>query len=218
MDREDRKKALANLIDQYNAYKRKGKLDFTSEETIRTWLNVFLEIFGWDAKDTNQILQEKILTREEKDKLKDIGSYHSKPDYTFKRGRTKKLAFLDAKDIAITIKTDKASAYQIKSYGWSISAPCSFISNFEEFAIYDCTYVPSRDQEPDFGRSYFTMDEYVANFDILEKHLLKENLSTEDISFGFGGRAELLRKPGLGIEIDIEKLNKLTIESMVIFP
>jgi len=51
-----------------------------------------------------------------------------------------------------------------------------------------------------------------------DRYLLKENLSTEDISFGFGGRAELLRKPGLGIEIDIEKLNKLTIESMVIFP
>jgi hypothetical protein len=175
MSSELRKQKLNNLVDEYLKFKSEGKLDLTSEETIRAWLNEFLQIFGWDVKDTSQILQEKILSKEEKNKLKEINSSHTTPDYTFKFGN-EKLTFLDAKDISVSLERDSDAAFQIKSYGYSISAPCAFISNFEEFAVYDCTYTPSKEQGADFGRLYFRVEEYKDNYEILERHLLKDNI------------------------------------------
>lgn len=175
MSSEQRKQKLAELIAEYNKFKEQGKLDLTSEETIRTWLNEFLDIFDWDVRDTSQILQEKVLSKVEKEKLKEIGSQNTRPDYTFKVAR-QKLTFLDAKDISVNIYEDKEAAFQIKSYGWSILAPCAFISNFEELAIYDCTYTPERGQNANLGRLYFTIDDYIDKFEILEAHFLKENI------------------------------------------
>lgn len=175
MSSVQRKNRLAELIAEYNKFKEEGKLDLTSEETIRTWLNNLLDIFDWDVRDTSQILQEKVLSKIEKEKLKGIGSQNTRPDYTFRIAK-QKLTFLDAKDITVKIREDAEAAFQIKSYGWSILAPCAFISNFEEFAIYDCTYTPEKGQDPNLGRLYFTLDEYVTKFDVLEAHLLKENI------------------------------------------
>jgi len=134
-----------------------------------------LDIFDWDVRDTSQILQEKVLSKAEKEKLKEIGSQNTRPDYTFRVAR-QKLTFLDAKDISVKIVDDAEAAFQIKSYGWSILAPCAFISNFEEFAIYDCTYTPEQGQDPRLGRLYLTINDYVANFEVLETHLLKDNI------------------------------------------
>lgn len=136
MSSEQRKQKLTELISEYNKFKKQGKLDLTSEETIRTWLNHLLAIFNWDVRDTSQILQEKVLSKAEKEKVKEIGSQNTRPDYTFRIAK-QKLTFLDAKDISVKILADPEAAFQIKSYGWSILAPCAFISNFEEFAIYD---------------------------------------------------------------------------------
>lgn len=175
MTSEQRKIELAKLLAEYSKFKAIGKLDLTSEETIRTWLNDLLYIFGWDVRDTSQILQEKVLSKVEKERLKEIKSQNTRPDYTFRVAK-QKLTFLDAKDITVQISTDAEAAFQIKSYGWSILAPCAFISNFEELAIYDCTYAPAQNQPASLGRIYLTIDEYIDNFEILETHLLKENI------------------------------------------
>jgi DNA replication protein DnaC len=175
MSSAERKQKLTELIAEYNKFKKQGKLDLTSEETIRTWLNELLAIFDWDVRDTSQILQEKVLSKAEKEKLKIIRSQNTRPDYTFRVAK-QKLTFLDAKDISVRILTDLEAAFQIKSYGWSILAPCAFISNFEELAIHDCTYTPEQGQDPALGRLYLSINDYIINYDILETHLLKENI------------------------------------------
>lgn len=175
MTPEERKSRLAELVAKYLQFKELGRLNLSSEETIRMWLNDLLEIFGWDVRDTSQILQEKVLSPAERERLRGIGSQNIRPDYTFKIAK-QKLTFLDAKDITVDIKNNPEVAFQIKSYGWSILAPCAFVSNFQEFAIYDCTYVPSHGQNSDLGRIYLTVEEYVDHFELLETHLLKENI------------------------------------------
>jgi len=170
-----RKNKLQILVQKYNTYKAEGRLESSSEETMRTWINELLAIFNWDVLDSSQILQEKILSKEEKAKVYAINSTSTRPDYTFKIGKDK-LTFLDAKALNVNLKKDKKSAFQIKSYGWSISAPCAFITNFEEFVIYDCSYAPTEKQSVDGSRIYLRLDEYVDNFDILEKHLLRNNM------------------------------------------
>ena len=177
----DRKAALRNLINKYALFEEQGRLDVSSEETIRSWINEFLLIFGWDVMDTSQILQEKVLSKEEKQKLATIGSTSTRPDYTLKVGG-QKLTFLDAKSVYVSIESDAKAAFQIKSYGWSIMAPCSFLTNFEEFAIYNCTYVPEKNQRVDFGRIYLKIEDYIDNFELLERHLLRENILNGSLS------------------------------------
>jgi len=171
----DRKVILQELIDKYQSFKQQGRLDLSSEETMRAWINEFLAIFEWDVQDTSQILQEKVLSKEEKARLVEIGSTYSRPDYTFRRGK-EKLTFLDAKGPYIKLESDADAAFQIKSYGWSIEAPCAYITNFEEFVIYDCTYLPKQEQSANFGRTYLKIEDYIENFDALESHLLKTNV------------------------------------------
>ncbi len=170
-----RKEQLTELVRRYQAFKEEGRLDLSSEETIRMWINELLSIFNWGVMDTSQILQEKVLSREEKERLEEIDSTSTRPDYTFKIGNQKR-TFLDAKAVSVNIETSTSSAFQIKSYGWSTLASCTFLTNFEEFAIYDCTYIPNQDQPANLGRTYLKIDDYVENFDVLETHLLKSNI------------------------------------------
>ena len=101
----NRKEKLQQLIEKYQLFKQQGRLDLSSEETIRTWINELLAIFDWDVMDTSQILQEKVLSKEEKERLAEIGSTSTRPDYTFKRGK-EKLTFLDAKGTYVNLETE----------------------------------------------------------------------------------------------------------------
>ena len=57
----------------------------------------------------------------------------------------------------------------------NISTLCFYIE-FEQFAIYDCRYVPKEDQATDFGRIFLSVEDYMANFDLLDDHLYKPNI------------------------------------------
>lgn len=80
--KETVKSNLSDLIQKYNNTIRDSNHKDISEETIRTWLNELLSIFGWDVQNTSQVLQERILGKQQIDKLNQISSTHKKPDYT----------------------------------------------------------------------------------------------------------------------------------------
>lgn len=44
-----------------------------------------------------------------------------------------------------------------------------------------------------------------------DRHVLAENLTTPDITFGFGGRAWPIPGPGLGVKVDPGRLDRLTV-------
>ena len=44
-----------------------------------------------------------------------------------------------------------------------------------------------------------------------DRHILSDNLIREDITFGYGGRARPLSGPGLGVPIDEEALERMTV-------
>ncbi len=44
-----------------------------------------------------------------------------------------------------------------------------------------------------------------------DRHILGENLTREDLTFGYGGRARPIDKPGLGVEVDTGALEGLTV-------
>ena len=177
LTKDEMKAKLAKLVHDYNTTIRLSKYnssltgkDLISEETIRGWLNDMLAIFGWDVKDTTYVLQEYVLRGAERERLKDIHSKHRRPDYILKNGSNIKV-FLDAKSLDVDISKDSSAAFQIRSYGWSAQVPCSYVSNFEQFVIFDTRFLPLPDQPANYGATVLTVDEYIDNFDILYEHL-----------------------------------------------
>ncbi len=146
----ERYEKLKQLIEQYHQNKKTSKRSDISEEAIRVWLNEMLFIFGWDVRSTTQIIQEKRIKDTQKNKLEEISSTHIKPDYTLVNGNIVK-SYLDAKNISVDLFTNREAAFQIRSYGWSAGVPCAFLSNFEQFAIYDCKEPPKKDMPANVG-------------------------------------------------------------------
>lgn len=162
---------FANFIGRFSHALSDGTLTNATEETIRTWINEMLGIFGWDVQNTNQILQERTLDRTQRDKLHAIGSTNSRPDYTLVNGNIP-LAFIDAKSLATSIRTDSSVAFQIRSYGWSIGAPFSIATNMRELAVYDCKPKPAITDPAPFARIlYLQHGDYTENLDKLRQWL-----------------------------------------------
>ena len=63
--KETAKSKLSELIERYNNTLRGKDHKDISEETIRTWLNELLAIFGWDIQNTAQVLQERVLSSQQ---------------------------------------------------------------------------------------------------------------------------------------------------------
>ena len=185
MNKDEVKKQLSELISRYNETLRVSDRNKITEETIRTWLNDFLSIFGWDVKNTNQVLQEKILSDESKKRLQAIKSPHNKPDYILVNGINIK-SFLDAKSIDVDIFTDSDVAYQIRSYGWSAKCPCAFVSNFEQFVIYDTRFIPDLSQPANANTIQICIDNYIEQFDTLYEHLWHDNGISLSLEDGYG--------------------------------
>ena len=176
------------LIDAYQEACLRGELNMASEETTRTWINQMLAVFGWDVRNTNFVLQEVPLEVAERNALNEIGSSNTRPDYTLKNGRVR-LFFLDAKKRSVNIRDDKNVAFQIRSYGWSIGASYSVVTNMDELAIYDCMAMPRHADNADFARIvYLKAGDYAENFDLLNSFLGREEAINRIQSVRFLGR------------------------------
>lgn len=177
------KDKLIDLVQRYQVAKSAGQLENSSEATMRAWIDELLSVFGWDVQNTQQVLTEHTLGRSEKEKLRDIGSTNTRPDYTLVNGSVM-LTFVDAKSLAVNIDTDKDAAFQIRSYGWSIGSPFSIITNFEQLAIYDCSVMPSVFDETDYARIHFyDYSQFVEKYDTLKIYLSRENIIEGNIRF-----------------------------------
>ena len=107
-----RKEQLQDLVEKYQEATNKGQLLNASEATMRAWIDDLLTVFGWDVRNTNQVLTEHSLSKEEKNKLKEIGSNNTRPDYTLVNGNIM-LAFVDAKGLKVNIEINKEASPQV---------------------------------------------------------------------------------------------------------
>ena len=84
------------FVASYKEACERGELEMASEETTRTWINQMLAVFGWDVRNTNQVLQEVPLEIMERAALNDIGATNTRPDYTLMNGRRQERCFPDS--------------------------------------------------------------------------------------------------------------------------
>lgn len=198
------KAKLSKLIEEYNRALRKVSKNKVSEETVRSWLNEFLAVFGWDVRNVKQVWQEAVLDERNRRRLESINSTHKRPDYTLLGGSEIK-TFLDAKSLSVDVFADKAVAFQIRSYGWSAQVPCAFVSNFAQLAIFDTRFKPNASQDAVHGVIQIGVDSYLENFDLLFDHLWRGNIIS-----GWLNRLYASSSKGGGKELDVAFMGVLS--------
>src|SRR5690606_21377475 len=166
-------KSLVERFDEQKEFYK--KTDYNETQTRRDFIDPFFKALGWDVDNENGYAESYREVIHE-DRVK-VGNATKAPDYSFRLVGGKRLFFLEAKKPSVAIKDDIQPAYQVRRYGWSAKMPISVITDFEEFAIYDCTNKPKPTDKASNGRiKYFTYQNYVHDFDFLWNTFSKERV------------------------------------------
>jgi len=122
------------------------------------FINPLLGLLGWDVEN-REGRPEAYRDVVYEDRVK-VGGGTKAPDYGFYAGGLRRF-FLEAKKPSVDIAGDLAPAVQLRRYAWSARLPLSVLTDFEEFAIYDCRSEPEKDDSPTTARlELFTYDRY----------------------------------------------------------
>ena len=75
------------------------------------------------------------------------------------------LSRLESEKPAVNVKQDPEPAYQLRRYAWSAGLPLSILTDFEEFAVYDCRVRPAHTDKASAGRTlYLTFKDYAERW------------------------------------------------------
>jgi len=131
---------IKNLISNFEYNLKSYKKGCYNETQVRIeFIDPFFKELGWDVAN-KQGYAEAYKDVIHEDAIK-VGGVTKAPDYCFRIGGTRKF-FLEAKKPSVNIKEDIHPAYQLRRYGWSAKLPISILTDFEEFAVYDCRVKP----------------------------------------------------------------------------
>lgn len=163
---------VARFGEQIDSYKQ---ADYNETLTRRDFIDPFFKALGWDV-DNSQGYAEAYREVIHEDKVK-VGKATKAPDYSFRLPGGKRLFFVEAKKPNIDIKNNISVAYQIRRYGWSAKLSVSIITDFEEFAVYDCTKKPKPTDKSGVARiKYIKFNDYLKEFDYLWDTFSKERV------------------------------------------
>ena len=161
---------LVERFDRYHEVYRSGRYNET--QAGREFIDPLFELFGWDINNKHGYAEAyKDVIHE--DAIK-IGGVTKAPDYSFRIGGTRKF-FLEAKNPSINIKDDAQPAFQLRRYAWSAKLPLSILTDFEEFAVYDCRIKPDKHDKASTARTlYFTYASYLKHWEELASIFSRE--------------------------------------------
>lgn len=174
--KDEARNKIASLVERFEEqkdfYKRS---EYNETLTRRDFIDPFFKALGWDI-DNEQGYAESYREVIHEDKIK-VGGATKAPDYSFRLPGGKRLFFVEAKKPSVLIKDEITPAYQVRRYGWSAKLPISIITDFEEFALYDCTKKPNLTDKASFGRiKYITYQNYLSEFDFIWDTFSKERV------------------------------------------
>jgi len=150
---------ISELIERFDrnlaAYKQ-GKYNET--QVRLEFINPLFEELGWDITN-KQGYAEAYKEVVHEDAIK-VGGATKAPDYSFRIGGVRKF-FLEAKKPSVDIREDIHPAYQLRRYAWSAKLSLSILTDFEEFAVYDCRVKPVKTDKASHSRIlYLTYTDY----------------------------------------------------------
>jgi len=157
----DRVARLIETFDRNIESYRQGRYNET--QVRREFIDPFFKALGWDM-DNERGHAEAYKDVIHEDAIR-VGNGTRAPDYCFRIGGTRKF-FLEAKKPSVNIKNDPSPAYQLRRYAWSAKLPLSILTDFEEFAVYDCRIRPNKTDKPSKARiMYFKYTDYAERWD-----------------------------------------------------
>lgn len=160
---------FSEQLESYN------KSDYNETQTRRDFIDPFFKALGWDMDNENGYAESYREVIHE-DRLR-VGESTRAPDYSFRLVGGKRLFFVEAKKPSVSVKDDIQPAYQIRRYGWSAKMPISIITDFQEFAVYDCTRKPRPDDKASVARiKYLTYKDYLTEFDFIWEAFSKDQV------------------------------------------
>ncbi len=160
---EQGKASIEKLSRYFETNKAQFRATGVREAHIRQALiDPFFEALGWDMRNDLKVAPQYREVVVE-DSLEIEGTQKA-PDYAFRVGTTPKF-YVEAKKCGVNLKNDPAPAYQLRRYGWSAKLSLSILTDFEEFAVYDCTKRPiSSDRASSRRIMYMQWPEYAARW------------------------------------------------------
>lgn len=165
--------ALAELAQRFIDDGRAREYD---ETTLRVqFLNPLLEHLGWDPLNrSGRPYSEREVIHEDK---VTIDGQQKAPDYAFVTDGRRRF-FLEAKRPSVNVKESRDPAYQLRRYCWTADIPYGLLTDFEEFAIYDCRMPPAQGDSTHVGRvAYFRIEELADNWPLLHGMFARANVS-----------------------------------------
>jgi hypothetical protein len=125
---------------------------YNETQLRREFIDPFFEELGWDmtnkagrAPQYREVIHEDAIS---------VSGETKAPDYCFRIGSDRKF-FLEAKKPSVNIKDAPHPAYQLRRYAWSVKLPLSILTDFEEFAVYDCQARPKHTDSAATARIMF---------------------------------------------------------------
>ncbi len=130
--------ALVERFDEHrDAYKHQ---EYKETQVRREFIDPFFIALGWDVPNkAGHAEAYKDVIHE--DAIK-VGGETKAPDYCFRIGGVRKF-FVEAKKPIVGVESDPGPAYQLRRYAWTAKLPLSVVTDFEEFAVYDCRVRPN---------------------------------------------------------------------------
>jgi predicted type IV restriction endonuclease len=148
--------ALIERFDRDQDSYRSGR--YNEAQARVDFINPLLGLLGWDVEN-RQGRPEAYRDVVYEDRVK-VGGGTKAPDYGFYAGGRRRF-FLEAKKPSVHIAGDVAPAVQLRRYAWSARLPLSILTDFEEFAIFDCRSEPKKDDSATTARlELFTYARY----------------------------------------------------------
>lgn len=152
-------KEILTLVEHFKRKREELKSSHYKETQLRIeFLDPLLEALGWDVRNkqghpetSKEVIHEDAIR---------IGEALRAPDYCMRIGRDRKF-FVEAKKPSVDIKGAPDPAYQLRRYAWSAKLPLGILTDFEEFAIYDCRIRPKSTDKASVARTHFySYEEY----------------------------------------------------------
>ncbi|HHT9124867.1 MAG TPA: Eco57I restriction-modification methylase domain-containing protein [Candidatus Brocadiia bacterium] len=200
----DAPKQITELIERFGRNTESYHSQTYNETQLRReFIDPFFDALGWDI--TNKAgYAEAYKDVIHEDAIK-VGGATKAPDYCFRIGGVRKF-FLEAKKPSVGIKDDVSPAYQLRRYAWSAKLPLSILTDFEEFAVYDCRFPPKPDDKPSTCRIlYLTYQEYASRWEEIDSVFSKDAVLRGSFDkFAVSGKG----KRGTS-EVDTEFLNEI---------
>jgi hypothetical protein len=140
---------VRELIDRFSEHEAEYRSSYSEAQVRQDFLDPLFEALTWDVKNTKNragAYREVVV----EDALRIDGTLKA-PDYAFRIGGQVKF-YVEAKKPHVDLDHDKEPAYQVRRYGWNANLSLSILTNFETFAVYECTTKPKIGDKPSASR------------------------------------------------------------------